>query len=46
MTEIRQIISMAKNLNMEGREGVTEGKREGDRQRDRRQRTSGILVFI
>lgn len=46
MIEIRQIISMANNLNMEGREGVTEGTREGNRERDRRQRTGGILVFI
>lgn len=37
---------MANNLNMEGREGVTEGKREGNRERERRQRTGGILVFI
>lgn len=28
MTEIRQIISIAKNINKEGREGETERKRE------------------
>lgn len=42
MTEIRQIISMAKNLNKERREG----QRELERERDRRQKTRDILVFI
>lgn len=44
MTEIRQIISIVKNFNKEGREGETEGKKEREIERGIGGREQGAFL--